>query len=161
MLCFVVMFTISLFLIDLYESFTHVLQIPWYLLHLVSFIMYDNMKFIVISSVIMYIILLLVPDMVQFFHYYDVMMGAMASQITSLTIVYSTVYSDADQSKHQSYASLVRGIHPVNSLHKWPVTRKLFPLMTSSWTNENKYTKVWTVCIILDMYITFVNPRGY
>ena len=33
-------------------------------------------------------------------------MGAMASQITSLTIVYSTVYSDADQSKHQSSASL-------------------------------------------------------
>ena len=39
-------------------------------------------------------------------------MGAMASQITSLTIVYSTVYSDADQRKHQSSASLafVRGI---------------------------------------------------
>ena len=52
-------------------------------------------------------------------------------QITSLTIVYSTVYSDADQSKHQSSASLafVRGIHrgPVNSPHKWPVTRKMFP----------------------------------
>ena len=66
-----------------------------------------------------------------FFHYDDVVMGAMASQITSLTIVYSTVYSDADQSKHQSSASLafVRGIHrgPVNSTHKWPVTRKVFP----------------------------------
>ena len=33
-------------------------------------------------------------------------MGAMASQITRLTIVYSTVYSDADQRKHQSSASL-------------------------------------------------------
>ena len=33
-------------------------------------------------------------------------MGTMASQITSLTIVYSTVYSDADQRKHQSSASL-------------------------------------------------------
>ena len=57
--------------------------------------------------------------------------GAMASQITSLTIVYSTVYSGADQRKHQSSASLafVRGIHrwPVNSPYKWPVTRKLFP----------------------------------
>ena len=64
-------------------------------------------------------------------HYCDVMMGAIASQITSLTIVYSTVYSDADQSKHQSSASLafVRGIYrrPVNSPHKWPVTRKMFP----------------------------------
>ena len=46
-------------------------------------------------------------------------MGAIASQITSLTIVYSTVYSDADQRKHQSSASLafVRRIHrrPMNS----------------------------------------------
>ena len=53
------------------------------------------------------------------------------SQITSLAIVYSTVYSGADQRKPQSSASLafVRGIHrgPVNSLHKWPVTRKMFP----------------------------------
>ena len=58
-------------------------------------------------------------------------MGAIASQITSLTIVYSTVYSDADQRKHQSSASLaiVWRIHrsPVNSPHKWPVTRKMFP----------------------------------
>ena len=33
-------------------------------------------------------------------------MSAMGTQITSLTIVYSTVYSDADQRKHQSFASL-------------------------------------------------------
>ena len=63
-------------------------------------------------------------------HYSDVIMGAMASQITSLTIVYSTVYSGADQRKHQCSASLafVGGIHrwPVNSPHKWPVTRKMF-----------------------------------
>ena len=46
-------------------------------------------------------------------HYGDVIMGTIASQITSLTIVYSTVYSGADQRKHQSSASLafVRGIH--------------------------------------------------
>ena len=92
------------------------------------------------------------------FHDNDVIMGAIASQITSLTIVYSTVYlagstnplrasrpatsasvwvsratvySDANQRKHQSSAPLafVRGIHrrPVNSLHKGPVTRKMFP----------------------------------
>ena len=58
-------------------------------------------------------------------------MGVIASQITSLTIVYSTVYSDADQRKHQSSASLafVRGIHrrPGNSPHTWQVTRKMFP----------------------------------
>ena len=40
-------------------------------------------------------------------HYIHVITGAMASQITSLTIVYSSVYSDADQRKHQSFASLV------------------------------------------------------
>ena len=58
-------------------------------------------------------------------------MGAIASLITSLTIVYPTIYSGTDQSKHQSSASLafVWGIHrgPVNSPHKWPVTRKMFP----------------------------------
>ena len=64
-------------------------------------------------------------------HYNDVIMTTIASQITSLTIVYSTVYSGADQSKHQRSASLafVGGIQrgPVNSPHKWPVTRKMFP----------------------------------
>ena len=64
-------------------------------------------------------------------HYGDVTMGAITSQITSLMIVYSTVYSGADQSKHQSSASLafVWEIHrgPVNFPHKWPVTRKMFP----------------------------------
>ena len=67
----------------------------------------------------------------QFPHYNDIIMGSMASQITSLTIVYSVGYSGADQRKNQSSASLafVRGIHrgPVNSPHKWPVTRKMFP----------------------------------
>ena len=65
------------------------------------------------------------------FLYNDVIMNAMASQITSLTIVYLIVYSGADQRKHQSFALLdfVRGIHrwPVNPPHKWPVTRKSFP----------------------------------
>ena len=68
---------------------------------------------------------------ISWIHYGDVIMGAIASQITNLTIAYSTVYSDADQTKHQSSASLafVRGIHrgPVNFPHKWPVTRKMFP----------------------------------
>ena len=49
----------------------------------------------------------------QTMHYGDVIMGTIASRITSLTIVYSTVYSGADQRKHQSSASLafVWGIH--------------------------------------------------
>ena len=65
------------------------------------------------------------------YHYNDVIMGTMASQITSLTIVYSAVYSGTNQRKHQSSASLafVRGIHwvPVNTPHKGPVTRKILP----------------------------------
>ena len=71
------------------------------------------------------------PVYLNFDHYTDAIMGSIASQITSLTIVYSTVYSGADQRKQQSSASLafVSGIHrrPVNSPHKWPVTRKMFP----------------------------------
>ena len=63
-------------------------------------------------------------------HYGDVKMSAMVSEIASLMIVYWTVYSSADQRKHQSSALLafVRGIHrsPENSPHKWPVTRKMF-----------------------------------
>ena len=65
-----------------------------------------------------------------YYHYNDVIMGAMASQITNLMIVYSTVYSAADQRKHQISVSLafMRGIQrgPVNSPRKWPVTRKIF-----------------------------------
>ena len=59
------------------------------------------------------------------YHFSDVIMCAMASQITSLTIVYSTVYSGADQRKHQSSALLafVRGIH------RWPVN---FPTQKAS-----------------------------
>ena len=64
-------------------------------------------------------------------HYSDVIMSAMASQITGVLIVCLNVCSVADQRKHQSSMSLafVRGIHRwhVNSPHKGPVTRKMFP----------------------------------
>ena len=58
-------------------------------------------------------------------HYSDVIIGAVASQITSLTIVYPTVYSGADQRKHQSSASLA--IYAGNS----PVTSE-FPAQMAS-----------------------------
>ena len=83
-------------------------------------------------------------------------MGAMASRITSLTIVYSSVCSGADQRKHQNSASLafVWGIHrgPVNSPHKWPVTRKIFPfdevIMHLLFRTDNTYAsgKMFIVC---------------
>ena len=65
------------------------------------------------------------------FHYGDVIMDAIASQNHQSHDCNSTVYSDADQRKYQSSASLtfVRGIHraPANSPHIWPITRKMFP----------------------------------
>ena len=64
-------------------------------------------------------------------HYSDVITSTMVSQITSASIIYSTICSGADRRKHQSFASLafVRGIHwwPVNSPHKGPVMWKMFP----------------------------------
>ena len=70
-------------------------------------------------------------------------MSLMASQITSLTIVCSTVYSGGHQRKHQSSASLafVRGIHrcQVNSPQKGPVTRKMFPF-------DDVIMKIWRNC---------------
>ena len=70
------------------------------------------------------------------YHYIDVIMSTMASQITSLTVVYSTVYSDADQRKHQSSASLafVWRIHRDRWIPrtKGQLRGKYFHLMTSS-----------------------------
>ena len=69
-------------------------------------------------------------------HYDDVIMGAMAAQITSLTVVYSTVYSGADQRKHQSSAALafVCGIHRDRWIPRTmgQLRGKRFHLMTSS-----------------------------
>ena len=84
-------------------------------------------------------------------HYTDVIMTTMSSQITSLMAVHSIVYSDADQRKHQSSASLafVWGIH----WDRWiPRTKsqlrgKCFHLMTSSWNCSQLYLQmVWLLC---------------
>ena len=89
-------------------------------------------------------------------------MGAMSFHITDVSIVYWTVCSDADQRKHQSSSSLafVREIHrwPVNSPHKGPVTRKLFPFDDVFLRLfENWYKRA---CIILIWYIVR-NKRLY
>ena len=82
-------------------------------------------------------------------HYNDVIMSAMASQITSLMIVFSTIYSVPDQRKHQSSASLaiVRGTHrlSMNSPHTGPVTPKMFPL--DDVTMRYKYHNVTTAWV--------------
>ena len=83
-------------------------------------------------------------------HYNDVIMGMIASQITSLTIVYSTVYPDADQRKHQSSASLdfVRGIHRwIPRTHKWPVTRKMFPFDDVIMSSHSVVNILTGICI--------------
>ena len=84
----------------------------------------------------------------------DVIMGAMAFQITSLTIVYSNVYSGADQRKQQSSALLafVRWIHrwPVNFPHKWPVTREILPfedvIMMPPFLDGRQAIYSWLAC---------------
>ena len=72
-----------------------------------------------------------ITTLIDEMHYNDIIMGTMASQITSISIVCSTVGSGADQRKHQSSASLafVWGIHrwPGNSPHKRQVMWKMFP----------------------------------
>ena len=68
---------------------------------------------------------------IYYYHFSDVIMGEMASQINGVSSVYSTVCSGADRRKHQSSSLLafVRGIYrwAMNSLHKGPVTRQMFP----------------------------------
>ena len=58
-------------------------------------------------------------------------MSTIASQITSVVTVYSTIYLGVDQRKQHSSESqaFVRGIHrwQMNSPHKGSATRKLFP----------------------------------
>ena len=100
-------------------------------------------------------------------YYNDFIMGTIAFQITSLTIVYSTIYSDADQRKHQSSASLAfaREIHrgPVNSPHKWPLTRKMFPvedvIMATREVYLFIYSKLHSLKIMQRCY--YGNNRSY
>ena len=79
-------------------------------------------------------------------HYNGVIMTTIASQITSLAVVYSTVYSEADQRKHQRSASVafVWGIHRDRWIPhtKGQLREKCFHLMTSSWISEP-----WNSCM--------------
>ena len=104
-----------------------------------------------------------------FIHYDDVIMSAMSSQINSLTIIYPTVYSGADERKHQSSASLafVGGIHrwPVTSPHKRPATRKMFPfddvIMISDLLNPYCHKRTENKLLHVTQYnaITYPSPN--
>ena len=85
-----------------------------------------------------------VPDK----HDCDVIRCTMAPQITSLTIVYSTVYSRRRSQKTSKLR--VAGLcvrWPVNSPHKWRVTRKMFPFdnVIMGWVNAVSRTQ-WQFC---------------
>ena len=81
-------------------------------------------------------------------HYSDVIMSTLASQITYMTIVWSTACSGIDQRKHQSSASLafVKGIHQwlVDSPHKGPVTWEMCPFDVIMSKMNDKYMHQWT-----------------
>ena len=81
-------------------------------------------------------------------------MDRMASQITSLTIVYSNVYSDADQSS--ASLAFVWGIHrgPVNSPHKWPVTRKMFPF-------DDVIMNITIISLVVIIIFASINVEDY
>ena len=90
------------------------------------------------------------------FHYNDVIMSTMASQITSLTVVYSTVLFRHRSKKTSKLCvtGLCEGNSPwpVNSPHKGPVTRKMFP-----------FHDVIMGCVIgcIQLTLTLTDPTGY
>ena len=106
---------------DLYSQCTLVSSLEWY----------EGCSKIALSNAVnLRLVTMSFMDFI-FAHYSDAIMSTFTSQITGVSIVYSTVCSGADQIKHQRSGSLafVRGIHrsPVNSPHKGPVTQKMVP----------------------------------
>ena len=72
----------------------------------IGFVVMHTLPLIMLNN-LLYIPLLGIAEITQNYHYKDIIMSAVASQITSLTIVYLSVSSGTDQRKHQSSASLV------------------------------------------------------
>ena len=100
-----------------------------------------------------------------YYHYSDVIMIKMESQITNLTIVYSTVYSGADQRKYQSSASLafVREIHwwTVNFPHLRPITTKMFLFVDVIMWSENLGVPRFTRPPTPDTFCSFTTKKLY
>ena len=100
-------------------------------------------------------------------HYIDVIMTTIASQITSLTLVYPTDYSDVDQGKHQSSASLafVWGIHRDRWIPhtKGQLRGKCFHLMTSSCVSHSTSTTIYLKILIRSRkhIIIFLSIQSY
>ena len=95
-------------------------------------------------------------------HYIDVIMTTMASQITSLAVVYSTVYSETDQRKHGLCVGNSPG--PVNSPHKGPDTRKMFPfddviMRSLSWRSALIPWKLWSDVNLVEATPSFNSVR--
>ena len=72
-------------------------------------------------------------------HYSDVIMSAMASEITGVLVVYSTVCSVADQRKHQSSASLVC----VGEIHRWPVNSCSHRWIPRTKASDAEHASIW------------------
>ena len=84
-------------------------------------------------------------------------MGAIASQITSLTIVYSTAYSDADQRKHQSSASLAF-VWEFTGIGEFPAQ------MASNAENVSIWWRHHAICLYLELFhnwISIINKVAY
>ena len=103
-------------------------------------------------------------------HYSDVIMSIMASEITSLTIVYSTVCSGADQRKHQTSASEGNPQVTVGFPHKGPVMRKMFTFDDVITISNSDWVKLCENKIVLEVtylangmnrrrYITWFHPH--
>ena len=85
-------------------------------------------------------------------HYDDVIMGAMASQITSLTIVYSTVYSGAHQSKHQSSANALELRLSCTNPSKWIIPQMSVFIV---------FTKVTQQRLLINKTLRFIHAVRY
>ena len=105
-----------------------------------------------------------IPHFQTSMHYNDVIMTTIASQITSLMVVCSTVYSDTDQRKHQSSGSLafVWGSHRDRWIPrtKGQLRGRCFHLMTSSWA-QDFLERLQSVCSMDALSLRYTSYRCY
>ena len=100
------------------------LHVVTYLYHVLTVVMINYVSFEIFVAVYMNVVTVKDRPSWKITQYKDVIKGAIVSQITSLTIVYSTAYSGADQSKHQSSASLAFITQYVRQGMRWMNSKK-------------------------------------